>query len=106
MSESRLSRRRFLTLLGASAATYALGSGHASANAPRLALDDPTALALGYVEDAAVIDQSAEPNFKQGSDCANCALWTGGDAEWGGCSIFPGKDVAARGWCRAWAAKG
>ena len=39
------------------------------------------------------------------SYCYNCALSAGtnGDA-WAGCSIFPGKTVAGRGWCSAWSA--
>jgi hypothetical protein len=38
--------------------------------------------------------------------CANCALFQGkaGDA-WGGCPIFAGRQVAAKGWCSAWAKK-
>jgi hypothetical protein len=57
--------------------------------------NDPTAIALKYVA------QSADP----AKHCSNCALWQGGDAEAGGCPIFPGKLVAAAGWCTSWVPK-
>ena len=66
----------------------------AKAQAEMLSLDDPTAKALGYVEVSAT----------EGQTCANCNLYQGGDTA-GACAIFPGKDVAAAGWCRSWVAK-
>jgi High potential iron-sulfur protein len=57
---------------------------------------DPTAKALGYVNDSAKPDQK----------CANCALFQGAAIDSrGGCSIFAGKSVAAGGWCSGWAKK-
>ena len=63
---------------------------------PPLDPSDPTAKALGYVNDSAKPDQK----------CANCALFQGQatDAR-GGCSIFAGKSVASGGWCSGWAKK-
>lgn len=73
---------------------------------PKLAEDDASAVALGYVHDAGAVDKSANANFVAGSTCANCQLYTGApDTEWGPCSIFPGKLVAADGWCRTWIKK-
>ncbi|MEO0575760.1 MAG: high-potential iron-sulfur protein [Pseudomonadota bacterium] len=64
---------------------------------PKLSEDDPQAVALSYKHNAA--DAEAAP---EGSVCGNCQLYTGGDAEWGPCSIFPGKAVSAKGWCATW----
>lgn len=64
---------------------------------PKLSEDDPQAQALSYVHDASASDKAGE-----GQNCASCQLYTGGDAEWGPCSIFPGKAVSAKGWCATW----
>ena len=58
--------------------------------------------------DATTVDTAKFP--KRAGDagatqfCDNCQLYQGGD-EWGPCSIFPGKAVAAKGWCNAWVPK-
>ena len=58
--------------------------------------EDAQAKALSYVHDSP----------KSESNCANCQLYTGAEgSEWGHCAIFPGKQVAASGWCTAWAQK-
>ena len=96
----KLNRRQFL---GSSAAVVAftpsllLSTRSAvAADAPRLDLNDPQAKALSYVHESPKADNI----------CANCQLYTGSaDAEWGPCAIFPGKQVAAGGWCSAWVKK-
>ena len=80
-------------------------AGAETVELPKLTGDDPAAKALGYVGDAASIADGSEATFKAGSNCANCQLYTGGDAEYGPCSIFPGKLVSAKGWCRTWVQK-
>ena len=77
-----------------------------SAKMPLVDAKDPQALALGYVSDAAQADKTKYKNFVAGSHCANCALFQGqaSDTE-GGCPLFPGKHVAAKGWCSAWTKK-
>lgn len=103
------SRRRFLhgAVAGALAAPVAglFGSGQVFAGEPpKLDPSNPQAKGLNYVHDASkASDHSA---FKEGAHCGNCVQWTGGDAEWGGCNIFPGKQVANAGWCTAWAPQG
>ena len=75
---------------------------------PKLSMDDPQAKALGYHHDYTNVDPEKFPARKAGElqHCANCQLYTGSpDAEWGGCSIFPGKLVAADGWCKTWVKK-
>jgi hypothetical protein len=70
---------------------------------PQLAENDPTAMALGYVHDATT---SQNPRYVAGQHCANCVQIQGNDGdEWRPCPIFPGKTVAAAGWCSVWVAK-
>ena len=58
--------------------------------------EDATAKALGYVH------ASPDPDKL----CKGCQLFTGEDgAEWGPCTIFPGKAVNAGGWCKSWVKK-
>ncbi|MBB5014286.1 high-potential iron-sulfur protein [Rehaibacterium terrae] len=107
MSESRNSRRTFLVRAATAAVAIPLGIRLIDRPAfaqdlPKLPLDNPQAKALNYVEST---EGLTHPNFKPGSDCANCQFWTGGDAEWGPCTLFPGHHVAAKGWCSAWARK-
>lgn len=103
------SRRRFLTgaLAGVIGAPIVGPTGSRAvlaADKPKLSLDNPQAKALKYVHDAG--EASDNPAFTEGSNCANCLQWTGGDAEWGGCRIFPDKLVNRNGWCTAWAKQG
>lgn len=73
----------------------AIAGYHTTSYAAMVSADDPTAKALSYTEKSA----------KQGQTCANCSLYQGGSAASGPCPIFPGKDVAAAGWCKSWVAK-
>jgi len=77
-----------------------------SAAMPQVDAKDPQAVALGYVSDAAMVDKAKYKTYVAGSHCATCALFQGqaSDTE-GGCPLFPGKHVAAKGWCSAWAKK-
>jgi len=97
------SRRRFLksAAKGAAIAPFIPLVQVASAqDLPQLGESEPTAVALGYKHDAT---QTAAPESRT---CANCMLYSGvPDAAWGPCQIFPGKVVAAAGWCSAWAAR-
>jgi hypothetical protein len=68
---------------------------------------DPVAQALGYKHDTASIDAAKYPRFAAGQNCANCAQYkAAAGADWGACAIFPGKLVAAGGWCNGYIAKG
>lgn len=71
-----------------------------------VAAGDPTAVALGYVADAAQVDAAKYPAYVAGHVCANCALYAGkpGDAA-GPCPLYVGKQVSAKGWCSAYAKK-
>jgi hypothetical protein len=86
-------------------AIFASRQAAAEANLPKLSLTDPVAKALLYTEDAATVDKAKAPTFKPGSDCANCVQIQGTSGDWRPCTAFPGKLVAAKGWCSAWVAK-
>jgi hypothetical protein len=93
-------RRRFLkAAAGSVAAATVLGSlprvGQAQ-DLPHLSPSDPTASALKYVEDGSKAQGKKAP----GDACFNCNFYQGkSGAAWGPCQLFPGKAVAAKGWC-------
>jgi hypothetical protein len=97
----KLSRRRFVkfaaTAVALSPSLLQLGRPVMAAEMPKVDPDDPQARGLSYVH------ESPKPE----SLCANCMLYTGSaESEWGPCAVFPGKLVAADGWCSAWVKKG
>lgn len=104
--EDTESRRRFLKLAaGTTAAAVVVGGLPRFARAadlPALSLNDPTAKALGYVEDAS---KTSNPKHKAGNECANCQFYSGGPTGRGPCQLFPGKSVHSKGWCVSYTAK-
>jgi len=105
MRDNHLSRRHFLRNLAVAgtAGSVIMIDPALAEELPRVAADDPLAANLQYVEDAST---STAPSFKEGSNCANCALIQGNDGDaYRPCAIFPGKVVAASGWCISWAPK-
>jgi hypothetical protein len=113
MSNDLIGRRSLLkaAMFGAMAATVSglsaeAGAASAPAAAPALAplaLTDPQAKALGYVDDSTKV---TNPIHQAGQMCATCIQYQGkpGDAR-GGCNIYPGKSVNSKGWCTVWAKK-
>ncbi len=115
MKKPEVSRRRFLAqaaiaIPAGGALLNAALTSTASAQAPLVQLDvnDPTAKALLYVEDAAKVDRKnpLAARFTPDQNCNNCSQVQGkaGDAN-RPCAIFPGKLVAGKGWCSVWAKK-
>ncbi len=109
MRDENISRRNFLKSLAvavpAGSALLQVEVVHA-ADLPQLDPADPAAKALLYVHDVADVDKSnpMAARFEASQNCANCAQIQGEDgAEWRPCGIFPGKVVAANGWCSVWA---
>ena len=107
-SELTNSRRAFLLRTAAVAGALPLvlhdlrRPAHAQ-DLPKLPLDNATAKALAYAEDASKV---AHASFKPGSDCANCNFIQGNDGDARRpCTLFAGYSVASAGWCSAWAAK-
>jgi anaerobic selenocysteine-containing dehydrogenase len=92
--KNQVSRRSVLKGLAAIPVIAAFGY-HGSASAAMVSVDDPTAKALQYTEHST----------EAGKSCSTCNLYQGGAAASGACPIFPGKEVAATGWCKSWVAK-
>jgi hypothetical protein len=73
----------------------------------RITERDPQAQSLGYRHDATTVDATAYERYEAGQACSNCLLFQGAEGdEWGLCSIFPGREVKATGWCNVYAPKG
>ncbi len=101
-----LSRRVFvLNMVAGSSALYA--GALLAQTAPMVDEKDPVAVALGYVKDTTKVDAGKFPKHKADQKCSNCALYSGKPGEASGpCGLFPGKLVAADGWCNSWVKKG
>jgi hypothetical protein len=94
LRKSETTRRSFLkTLAVVPVAAVAAFSGRVMA--ALVTTDDPMAKSLQYTPNSDKPDQN----------CANCALYLGGDAAQGACPLFPGKEVVSTGWCASWAPK-
>ena len=105
----RPSRRQFLVRVAnafAGAAVWLSVPLGANEALPHLTLNDPTAVALHYTDDASRIDPTKDPTHLAGTMCANCRLYQGGNATYGPCQLFPGKLVSSRGWCMGYQKKG
>ena len=104
------SRRQFLKLAGTAAAMCTLAvvlpQRARADDLPLLPESDPTATALGYKEDATKVETAKYPTYKPGQLCSNCKFFGGTDkTPRASCQLFPGKAVAAKGWCSAYNAK-
>lgn len=104
MKIRNLDRRSFVKIAASSFAAIPFVV-NAQAEAQKLAEDDPTAVALGYKEQSTEVESDKYPNHQDTQLCSGCSLYTGGADAWGGCAIFPEKQVAADGWCTAYAEK-
>ena len=111
MKQNRINtgRRSFLRAgsLAVVSATIAGSVGNAAA-APAARVDekDAQAQSLGYLHDATKVAKAKFKAYQAGQTCANCTLYQGKPADaWAGCPIFPGKQVAAKGWCSAYVKK-
>jgi High potential iron-sulfur protein len=109
--QRKISRRSIVKsgfIAGALLPVVGLVSRNAAAAAlPPLDPNDPTAKALGFVNDASKVDIKTHPTFKPSQKCSTCAQFQGkaGDAT-AACTIFAGKSVPEGGWCQVWAQKG
>ena len=101
-----INRRNFirLTVCTSVAVPFIGGSlAHAGGHLPKLEESDPQATGLGYKHDTTQVDAAKFAQHNPEQKCLNCSLYTGKDGDaWGPCAIFPGKEVAAEGWCSAY----
>jgi High potential iron-sulfur protein len=100
-------RRVFIIKAISGAAVVASGPVLAQAGKPPMVDEaDATAKSLGYVADATKADKTKYKQYAAPQACANCQLYIGdAKAAAGGCSIFPQKQVASKGWCSAYIKK-
>jgi exopolysaccharide biosynthesis protein len=67
---------------------------------------DPQAVALGYAADSSKVDKAKYPKHEAAQMCSNCTLYQGAAGSTaGGCALFPGKQVSAKGWCSGYTKK-
>lgn len=98
--------RRIFIIKVASTGLLLTAASQASAQA-MLSETDPQAAGLGYKADGSKVEKAKFPKYAAGRACSNCALYQGAsNTNAGGCPLFAGKQVAAKGWCNAWAQKG
>ena len=105
---SKIARRKFIQLSAVAAAGCLVHPGReaVAGDLPQLSPDDSMAQAMKYTHDASSVDPASRNNPAPEQNCANCALIQGNDGDaWRPCQIFPGKAVAAAGWCSVWAPK-
>ena len=107
--KNQITRRNFIAI---SAVGVMAMSKVASADTtlPRLKVDEPIALALGYQPDADDVDVTQYPR-RAGAEgavqlCSNCRFYQATADGYGTCSAIPGKLVAGPGWCSAWVPTG
>ena len=112
--EQKCSRREFISTTTRTVAAIPvvaiLGErafGEEAAATAKLDESNPTAVALGYKHDAneVDVDRFAKRATEEGKKqfCDNCLHYKTSDEEgWGPCAIFPGFNVAAKGWCNVW----
>ncbi len=103
-----IGRRDFLKAgsLAVVSAAIASSAGNAAAQAARVDEKDAQAQSLGYKHDATKVDKAKYPKYAAGQTCANCTLYQGKPADaWAVCPIFPGKQVAGKGWCSTYVKK-
>lgn len=107
MTDARYDRRAVLKSVLIALPVGALArSATADESLPHMDEGESLAKAMGYVHDAKKIDTNQVPQYKAGSNCANCMQLRGKEGdEWRPCNLFAGKLVNAHGWCKVWQAK-
>lgn len=94
---NNINRREFFKLSAGAVIGMTIGGISLQAVAAELVkADDPMAAAMRYTDKSTT----------EGQKCANCNLVQGTEGDTARpCAIFPGKLVAAEGWCAAWVKK-
>jgi hypothetical protein len=108
MTDEKFSRRQLLqtAIAGLAAVPAATLVARSASAAEALSEDDAAAKSLGYVTDASKVVAKTNPTYKPGQLCVNCIQFQGkGAAADGTCTIFPGKLVKGKGWCKVWVLK-
>ncbi len=95
-----IKRRKFVTLMGATATIVPVSALVASLPSHAADLVDPESAQAKALQYAAETPDAAK-------HCSNCALYSGAEGdESGPCPLFPGAAVSANAWCSAYVPKG
>ena len=99
--------RRVVIIRAAAGACAVLAAPLLAQTSPsRVDEADDTARTLGYRHDTTQVDAQRFPKHAATQRCANCGFFQGSASDaWAGCAFFGRKQIAAAGWCSAWAAK-
>ena len=101
IEQKNVNRREAIRLSVTGLAAVSLGGFTVVVQAEQVSESDELAVSLNYKHDASKAEGRSDDN----AYCKNCAFFTGGDAEWGPCSIFNSNEVNANGWCVTYSAK-
>jgi High potential iron-sulfur protein len=94
------------TPLAAPAAAAPAAPAASAALLPLVDEKDATAAALGFVLDATKANTAKYKTYAAGQACSNCVLYQPiAGSEQGGCPLFAGRNVPAKGWCSSYAKK-
>lgn len=97
-------RRHFICQLLAAGGMGATALAGAQTSAPKVDEDSEQAKALGYRHDTTKVDGKKYPQHASAQRCDNCSFFQGKKGDpWAGCAMFGRKQIAAPGWCVAWA---
>ena len=103
---SNTNRRVFLMTVAAGTSALSAAQSFAQAGGPQVLETDPQAIALGYKNDSTKVDAKKYPKHAATQSCLSCQLFQPkGKDVLGGCPLFAGKQVSAKGWCSAWTQK-
>ena len=95
------SRRIFVIRSAVGAAAFA-GCSFVRAADPQLLESEPLAVEHGYKLDPSKVDKKKYPKYEEGQICGTCQLYEEQSKEFGGCALFPGRQVHVKAWCDAW----
>lgn len=84
-----------------------LAAGLTQAQPAMLLESNSQAKTLGYREDSSKVISASFPKHVAGQKCTECQMFRASQTgtSVGACAIFPGKLVAAEGWCDAFVQK-
>ena len=101
-SKYKMNRRKFVqTAFSVALGICAVNRAIAAYNF--VAPDNPTAVALKYVEDADQANRAEKMGVAGDKQiCANCRFYASPEADAAGCSLLGNKAVPAKAWCAAW----
>jgi hypothetical protein len=99
----KMQRRVFMMNVVTTSCALGLASVARAAGLPMVAETDAMAVNLHYKADASQVKHA---KYQPGQQCSNCVLYQGKPTDAAAaCGIFPGKQVAGKGWCTAYAKK-